>query len=250
VREIMALADRANQYIDEHKPWVIAKIEGQEAALQAVCSQGLNLFRVLMGYLAPVLPLMANKVESFLAAPLDWAPAPLLDQEIQPFQPLMTRVEAPQIEAMLASSRAELAAQTVAPAHDTSIAAIVSAPAVVSTAPVVALKAQVDYETFSQVDLRIARILQAESVEGADKLLKLTLDVGEAVPRTVFAGIKAAYPNPMLLEQKLTVMVANLAPRKMRFGLSEGMVLAAGPGGSEIFLLSPDSGAQPGMPVK
>jgi len=250
VREIMALADRANQYIDEHKPWVIAKTEGQEAALQAVCSQGLNLFRVLMGYLAPVLPLMANKVESFLAAPLDWAPAPLLDQEIQPFQPLMTRVEAPQIEAMLASSRAELAAQTVAPAHDTSVAAIVSAPAVVSTAPVVALKAQVDYETFSQVDLRIARILQAESVEGADKLLKLTLDVGEAVPRTVFAGIKAAYPNPMLLEQKLTVMVANLAPRKMRFGLSEGMVLAAGPGGSEIFLLSPDAGAQPGMPVK
>jgi len=240
VRDIMALADRANQYIDEHKPWVMAKQEGaeKEAELQAVCSQGLNLFRVLMGYLAPILPTMALKVEAFLAAPVVWQPAPLLNQPINPFKPLMQRVEQKQIEAMLAESQENLA--TASTSTQTK-----SQP----KAAIEPIHETIAYDDFAKVDLRIARILQAQSVEGAEKLLQLTLDIGEEKPRQVFAGIKEAY-HPEQLTGRLTVMVANLAPRKMRFGISEGMVLAAGPGKKEIFLLSPDDGAQPGMRVK
>jgi len=231
VRDIMALADRANQYIDEHKPWVIAKQADSDARLQMVCSQGLNLFRVLMGYLAPILPLMATKVEEFLVAALTWQPEPLLSHTINPFQPLMRRVEKTQIEAMLSAAQDSLA---------------VAAPQPTLAVPIAKT---IDYDSFAQVDLRVARIINAEHVEGADKLLRLTLDIGEAQPRTVFAGIKDAYA-PEQLHNRLTVMVANLAPRKMRFGLSEGMVLAAGGGKKELFLLAPDTGAQPGMRIK
>ena len=229
VRDIMALADRANQYIDEHKPWVLVKQEGSEAELQAVCSQGLNLFQVLMSYLAPILPLMAEQVEKFLAAELTWQPEPLLAHTINPFKPLMRRIEQKQIDAMIAASKESFAPKPTA--------APTPAPEFI------------DYDEFAKIDLRIARIVKAEHVEDAQKLLRLTLDVGEEKPRTVFAGIKDAYA-PEQLTDRLTVMVANLAPRKMRFGVSEGMVLAAGPGKKDLFLLSPDDGAQPGMRVK
>jgi len=232
VRQIMALADHANQYIDKHKPWVMAKQKGSETELQAVCSQGLNLFRVLMSYLAPILPLMTKQVEEFLAAPITWQPEPLLAHTINRFKPLMKRVEKKQIDAMIEASKENLA--TTPPQ---------SVPSVESVAKTI------DYDDFAKVDLRIARIVKAESVEGATKLLRLTLDVGEEKTRNVFAGIKDAYA-PEQLTGRLTVMVANLAPRKMRFGVSEGMVLAAGPGKKDLFILSPDEGAQPGMRVK
>ncbi len=192
VREIMALADKANQYIDEHKPWLLAKQTEQEVQLQQVCTQGLNLFWVLMSYLAPILPFMTQKVEHFLASSVSWNPVPLLDQVIQPFQPLMQRVEKSQIEAMMLASQENLAPSPVK--ISSSIEAIASTIA---------------YDDFAKVDLRIARILKAEAVEGAEKLLRLTLDLGEVQPRTVFAGIKEAYSHPELLTGRLTVMVAN-----------------------------------------
>ncbi len=238
VRAIMALADRANQYIDEAKPWVIAKEEGKEEELQAICSMGINLFRVLIGYLRPILPATAAASETFLQVPpLTWEAlaSPLLDHEIRKFKPLMTRVDSKQIEAMLEASKEDLAA---------------AAPAPRSTGPLAGdpIAETIEYADFAKVDLRIARIVRAEHVEGTDKLLRLTLDLGGET-RNVFAGIKSAYA-PEDLEGRLTVMVANLAPRKMRFGVSEGMVLAAGPGGEELYLLSPDAGARPGMRVK
>ncbi len=236
VRDIMALADRANQYIDEYKPWILAKQAGQETELQAVCSQGLNLFRVLMGYLAPILPVMAEKVTEFLVAPVIWQPQPLLAHTINPFKPLMQRIEQSQIEAMLESAKDSL--KTLSPS-----------PPVQPNQLTEALAETIHYDDFAKIDLRIAKIIQADPVEGADKLLRLTLDIGEDKPRNVFAGIKEAY-QPEQLVGRLTVMVANLAPRKMRFGLSEGMVLAAGPGKKDIFLLRPDEGAQPGMRIK
>jgi methionyl-tRNA synthetase len=239
VRDIMALADRANQYIDEHKPWVLAKQANNDVKLQAVCTQGLNLFNVLMGYLAPILPLMAAKVETFLAARLVWQPEPLLAHTINLFQPLMQRVDKKQIEAMLAAAAKENIPLTQSATAET-----------LTTKPTAeALADTIQYDDFAKIDLRVARIVKAEHVEGAEKLLHLTLDIGEDKPRTVFAGIKAAY-HPEQLTGRLTVMVANLAPRKMRFGLSEGMVLAAGSGKKDIFLLNPDTGAQPGMRVK
>lgn len=244
VREIMALADRANQYIDEKAPWVVAKQDGREAELQDICSMGLNLFRVLIGYLRPILPGTATESESFLQIdPITWEAlaTPLIDHVIAPFKPLMTRVDPKQIEAMLEASKEDLSAtgSTVAAA----------APAAINPHlerdPVAA---PIDYDSFAKVDLRVALIREARLVEGADKLLQLTLDLGGET-RNVFAGIRSAY-EPKDLEGRMTVMVANLAPRKMRFGVSEGMVLAAGPGGKDLFVLSPDSGAEPGMKVK
>ncbi|MFC1319528.1 MAG: methionine--tRNA ligase [gamma proteobacterium symbiont of Clathrolucina costata] len=242
VREIMALADRANQYIDEQKPWVVAKEEGKEAVLQAICSDGLNLFRLLIGYLRPILPGTAEMAEAFLQiGPLTWEQlrTPLTGHQIGKFKPLMTRVDPKQIEAMLEHSKEDLAgqapAQTAKPAADSPLV----------TDPITDT---IQFDDFAKLDLRIARIAKAEHVEGADKLLQLTLDLGGET-RNVFAGIKSAYA-PKDLEGKLTVMVANLAPRKMRFGVSEGMVLAAGPGGRELYILNPDEGAQPGMRVK
>ncbi|MEM7017739.1 MAG: methionine--tRNA ligase [Pseudomonadota bacterium] len=226
VREIMALADRANQYIDAEKPWIVAKEEGREQDLQAICTQGLNLFRVLLCYLQPVLPAMATATREFLNTDLPWAPEPLLNHQINKFKPLMQRVEKKQVDAMIEDGKEP------------------EAPAATSD------DNTIDYDTFSKVELRVARIVNAEHVEGADKLLQLTLDIGEDKPRNVFAGIKAAYPDPSVLQNRLTVMVANLAPRKMKFGVSEGMVLAAGPGGKDLWILSPDDGAKPGMEVK
>jgi methionyl-tRNA synthetase len=245
VRQIMALADRANQYIDEHKPWVMVKQQGNEAQLQAVCSQGLNLFWVLLGYLAPILPRLTKSAEEFLAASVTWQPEPLLAHTINPFKPLMKRVEKKQIDAMIEASKDSLAASNK-PAQ----APVASnKPAEAAVASIEPVAEPIGYDEFSKIDLRIARIIKAEQVEGAQKLLRLTLDVGEEKPRNVFAGIKDAYA-PEHLTGRLTVMVANLAPRKMRFGVSEGMVLAAGPGKKDLFLLSPDEGALPGMRVK
>ena len=235
IREIMALADLANQYIDEHKPWLLAKDPARADEVQGVCTMGLNLFRVLMIYLAPVLPVMARKVEAFLGCgELTWAQAarPLIATRINRFEPLLRRVEVARVEAMVNASREQAAATPSVPP---------AAEARDSAAPI-------SIEDFSRVELRVARIESAAPVEGADKLLCLVVDVG-GERRQVFAGLKAAYA-PDDLVGRLTVVVANLAPRKMRFGVSEGMVLAAGPGGAEIFLLGVDSGAQPGMRVR
>jgi methionyl-tRNA synthetase len=244
VREIMALADRANQYIDEKKPWVIAKEEGKEQELQDVCSMGINLFRLLIGYLRPILPATAEKSEAFLQVePLTWEAlaTPLLGHQIAKFKPLMTRIEGNQIEAMVAASKEDLTATDVKKTkpHETGTEGHLAKDPIAD---------EIEFGDFAKVDLRVVRILKAAHVEGADKLLQLTLDLGGET-RNVFAGIKSAYA-PEELEGKLTVMVANLAPRKMRFGISEGMVLAAGPGGNDLFILNPDDGAEPGMKVK
>ena len=237
IRQIMALADKANVYIDEKAPWVVAKEEGKDQELHDICSMGLNLFRVLMTYLKPVLPQMAEKVEAFLQLPpMGWndCAEPLTGHAINKFKPLMTRVEKDKIDAMLEASREELAEM-----NDTTTTGPLADDPIGET---------INYDEFAKVDLRIARIVKASHVEGADKLLQLTLDLGGET-RNVFAGIKSAY-RPEELEGKLTVMVANLAPRKMKFGMSEGMVLAAGPGGKDLFILNPDEGAEPGMKVK
>ncbi len=233
MREVVAMADRANQYIDEKKPWVLAKQDDRASEVHAVCSVGVNLFRALMTYLKPVLPAMAEKAEAFLACSLDWTALqqPLLGHRLGTFQPLLTRVDPKKVEAMVEASR-----DATAPASS-------AAPA--TTAEVTDTIA---FEDFAKVDLRIARIVAADLVEGADKLLRLTLSLGDREYQ-VFAGIRSAY-QPADLVGKLTVMVANLAPRKMRFGVSQGMVLAAGPGGKELFLLEPHEGALPGMQVK
>ncbi|MBT5360459.1 MAG: methionine--tRNA ligase, partial [Gammaproteobacteria bacterium] len=243
IREIMALADQANRYIDEKKPWVLAKEAGQEQAVQDACSVGLNLFRALMTYLKPVLPQMAENVESFLnTGALSWdaLQQPLEGTTINKFKPLLQRVDEKAVEALLDESKESLQAAAVETEEKSSSATIEAA--------IEPIADEIQYEDFAKIDLRIARIVKAEAVEKADKLLQLTLDLGEE-QRNVFAGIKSAY-TPEELEGKLTVMVANLAPRKMRFGVSEGMVLAAGPGGKEIHILEPDSGAKPGMRVK
>ncbi|HEY5719531.1 MAG TPA: methionine--tRNA ligase [Gammaproteobacteria bacterium] len=239
MREIMALADRANQYIDEKKPWVVAKQQGGDAELQAICSLGLNLYRVLVTYLKPVLPTLAEQSEAFLHyAELTWdhRDRALLGHAVRPFQALLQRVDPKATAALVEASKADLA-QRDQPAAEPKKAT-----------PMEPIAETISYDDFAKLDLRLARIAAAEHVEGADKLLKLTLDLGGET-RTVFAGIKSAY-DPEQLVGRLTPMVANLAPRKMRFGLSEGMVLAAGPGGKELFLLAPDAGAQPGMKVK
>jgi methionyl-tRNA synthetase len=244
VREIMHLADLANRYIDEQAPWVVAKQAGGEAQLQGICTQGLNLFRLLIAWLKPILPGTAEAAEAFLQIePLSWADLerPLLDHEIGKFKPLMTRIEQKQVDAMLEASKEDLVA-TAAPSAGAS-SGTAESPLLGSP-----LAETIDFETFAKIDLRVARIVEATQVEGADKLLQLRLDLGGEI-RNVFAGIRKAY-DPVALEGRLTVMVANLAPRKMRFGTSEGMVLAAGPGGTELFLLSPDAGAEPGMRIK
>jgi methionyl-tRNA synthetase len=241
VREIMALADKANQYIDEKQPWVIAKQEGKEQELQDICSMGINLFRVLIGYLRPILPGTAEASEQFLnIGELSWGELanPLLGHKVNKFKALMTRVDAKQIDAMMEASKEDMQQQ------EQTIKAQASGP--LADHPIADT---ITFDDFSKVDLRVARIVKAAPVEGADKLLRLTLDL-DGETRNVFAGIKAAYPDPMALEGRLTVMAANLAPRKMRFGVSEGMVLAAGPGGEDIFILSPDEGALPGMKIK
>ncbi|MGR8920740.1 MAG: methionine--tRNA ligase subunit beta, partial [Gammaproteobacteria bacterium] len=229
MREIMALADRANQYIDQNKPWEMARREGAEAELQRVCSMGIFLFRVLAAYLKPVLPVTVAAAESFLGgAALTWAgigETPT-GATINKFKPLMQRVEKEKIERMIEAGKEATPGGGAAGADDDHIT----------------------IDDFAKVDLRVARIKEAGHVDGADKLVRLVLDLG-GEERQVFAGIKQAYA-PDTLVGRHVVMVANLAPRKMRFGVSEGMVLGAGPGGADIFLVSPDSGATAGMKVK
>jgi len=240
VREIMAQADKANVYIDENKPWVLIKEEGREDEVQMICTQGLNMFRLLMTYLKPILPVTAEKSEAFLNTEFKWANIehPLLSHAINKFKPLLTRIEKEQIEAMTHES-VENQESTDIPAEEFGVTGPLADDPIAD---------EISFEDFAKVDLRIAKIIKAEHVEGADKLLQLTLDL-DGVTKNVFAGIKSAY-KPEDLEGKLTVMVANLAPRKMRFGLSEGMVLAAGPGGKDLFILNPDEGAAAGMKVK
>ncbi|TXH98704.1 MAG: methionine--tRNA ligase [Rheinheimera sp.] len=244
IRDIMALADKANQYIDAKAPWVLAKDDSKQQETLDVCSMGINLFRVLMHYLKPVLPAMAREVEVFLNSELRWDnyQQPLLNHAVNPFKALMQRVDPVKVQAMVDASKENLQA-TAAPAVQASAAQTRAVAAEIE-----AIAPTINIDDFAKLDLRIAKIVSAEHVEGADKLLRLQLDLGNE-QRQVFAGIKAAY-QPEQLVGRLTVMVANLAPRKMKFGMSEGMVMAAGPGGSEIFLLSPDDGATPGMRVK
>jgi methionyl-tRNA synthetase len=228
MRLIMALADQANRYIDDRKPWVMIKDADRLDEVQLVCTQGLNMFRSLMIYLSPVIPAVAEDARAFLNEDR-WlwqdASTPLLNARLPKFKPLLKRVEADQVQRMVEQSRESNPVPEAETHTDT-----------------------ISIDDFMKVDLRIARIEKAEPVEGADKLLALTLDVGES-QRQVFAGIKAAY-DPENLVGRHVIVVANLAPRKMRFGVSEGMVLAAGPGGEDIFLLSPDAGAKPGMRVR
>ena len=250
MREIMALADKANAWIDEVKPWVVAKEsakeEGKDQELHDICSAGINLFRLLMIYLKPVLPSMAVKAEAFLnVSELTWADSQslLLDHEVNKFKPLMTRVDADKVNNMMEDSKKLLAAMQAAQPKAAEEKA--EANKWLEKEPVAD---EITYDDFARVDLRIAKIVNAELVEGAGKLLRLTLDIGEAETRNIFAGIKSAYA-PEALIGKHTVMVANLAPRKMKFGVSEGMVLAAGPGGKDLWILEPHEGAQPGMRV-
>ncbi len=227
MRIVMSLADKANRYIENKKPWVMVKNDDQADDVQTVCTQGLNLFRTLMVYLTPVIPTLAADTQAlFREDPWDWdaATTPLLAQSISKYKPLLTRVEQSQVDKMVEESKQ---------------------PDAVNTAP--SESAEITIDDFRKVDMRIARISKAELVEGADKLVRLTLDLGEE-SREVFAGIKSAYSLEQL-EGRLVVAVANLKPRKMRFGLSQGMVLATGPGGEDIFLLSADAGAKPGMRV-
>ena len=217
MREIMALADKANQFIDDAKPWVLAKEEGKDQEVLDICSTGLNLFKVLITYLKPVLPVMANNVEAFLnIEPLSWHnyQDPLLDHKINKFKPLMTRVEQEKIDAMLSDAAKQTADSKQKPAASS------------TGSNMEPIAKTIQYDDFAKLDLRIAKIVDAKAVEGADKLLQLTLDIGNET-RNVFAGIKSAY-QPEDLIGKHTVMVANLAPRKMRFGVSEGMVWLPG----------------------
>ncbi|WMS87493.1 methionine--tRNA ligase [Pleionea litopenaei] len=229
VREIMSIADKANKYIDDEEPWVKIKDEATQQDVQLVSSVALNVFKILTVYLKPAIPMIAAKVEAFLnVEPLTWndSQTVLEGHSINKFKPMVKRIEAEQINTMIEDS-------------------VEQAPAAELADP---LKPEISFDDFDKIDLRIAKIISAEHVEGADKLLKLQLDLG-GVTKQVFAGIKSAY-SPEQLEGKLTVMVANLAPRKMRFGMSEGMVLAAGPGGKDLWILNPDDGAEPGMRVK
>ena len=248
VREIMALADKANEYIAQQAPWALAKDPTNHAQVHAVCSVGLNMFRQLITYLAPILPVTVAASQQFLnVESLAWDARKelLLGHSINAFTPLMTRVEKDKVAAMVDASKEDLAATGATP---TPVVKDKKAKATDKPVGIEAIAPTINIDDFAKVDLRIAKIVNAEHIPEAAKLLKLTLDLGNE-QRTVFAGIKSAY-KPEDLIGKLTVMVANLAPRQMKFGVSEGMVLAAGAGGTEIFLLSPDSGAMAGMKVK
>ena len=239
MREIMALADKANAWIADQAPWALNKQEGKQDEVQAICSLGINLFRQLIVMLKPVMPTLAADAEAFLNLPAQqWSDLSSLlgEHQLNAFKPLLTRVDPTKVDAMVEASREDLeATDNAAPTGNGEL----------EKDP---LSAEIDFNAFAAVDLRIALIEKAEFVEGADKLLRLTLNIGDAT-RNVFSGIKSAYPDPSKLEGRLTLYVANLAARKMKFGVSEGMVLAAGPGGEEIYLLSPDAGAIPGQRV-
>ena len=256
MRDIMALADKANQYIDTQAPWVTVKDESKQALTHDVCSMGIHLFRILIVYLTPVMPKLSEQAQVFLNDEFTWASAQevKLGQPINKFKALLQRVEMDKVNAIIEDSKDNLglpksdkpknASKTTAEEKDTSVVAEDG----LSPLQRDPISETISFEDFAKIDLRVARIANAEHVEKADKLLRLELDLGGET-KQVFAGIKSAY-QPEDLIGKMTVMVANLAPRKMRFGMSEGMVLAAGPGGSDLFILEPHDGAKPGMKVK
>ncbi|WP_297481928.1 methionine--tRNA ligase [uncultured Photobacterium sp.] len=239
IREITALADKANQYVDEKAPWVVAKQEGKDQELQEICTVGINLFRVLMAYLKPVMPKLAERTEGFLNETLTWEgiETPLTNHEVTKFKALFNRIDPVHVAAMVEASKEEAAADKAALEAAQPKSPLTEEP----------IEAEIEFDDFAKIDMRIAKIVACESVPKADKLLKFQLDIGGEM-RQVFSGIKSAY-TPEELVGKLTVMVANLKPRKMKFGMSEGMILAAGPGGKDLWILEPHEGAQPGMRV-
>jgi len=252
IRDIMALADRANRYVDQHKPWALAKDATKSAQVLAVATQGINLFRVLMVYLAPVLPRMGEAAGKFLGRPVgSWrdVDAPLLGAPLNPYQPLATRLDPAQVAQLIEAPAAAQPTQPPAKAQSPKATpAAATATATGSTAaPGKKAPGMIGIDDFARVELRVARVSAAENVEGSEKLLRLTLDVG-AESRQVFSGIRSSYA-PEQLVGRLVIVVANLEPRKMRFGVSAGMVLCASGDGEGVFLLSADSGAQPGMKV-
>ena len=237
IRTIMTIADSTNQIIDQYKPWEKIKDPDNKDEVHAVCSFGINMYRLLIGYLKPVMPELATKSERFLNTQISWqdlASGQALPEghSINKFKALITRIEKEALDSIVEESKTEVAATQIQASDP--------------------IDSEIKFEDFAKLDLRVARIVKAEHVEGADKLLQLTLDLGEStggIQKNVFAGIKSAY-NPEDLENKLVVMVANLASRKMRFGVSEGMVLAASGNDSGLFVIYPDQGAEPGMRVK
>lgn len=243
IREIMALTDKANKYVDEKAPWVIAKDENRTAELQQVCSMGIELFRVLIGYLKPVLPNLAARAEAFLNTQMTWenVASPLLDHQIAPFKPLFSRLDMKKIEEMIEASKIENAK-----ANQTAGKSAVENKAFSEFEPI---EESITIDDFFKVDLRVAKVLKCEAVPESNKLLKFILDIGNET-RQVFSGIKAAYGKPEDLEGRFVIMVANLAPRKMKFGMSEGMILSAGNGGADLYLLDVDAGAKAGQRVK
>jgi methionyl-tRNA synthetase len=257
MRQIMALADRANEYIDREEPWKLKKQPEKATELRDVCTVALNLYRQLIVYLAPVLPQLAEQSAKLLGASFDRfdaAQRPLLGTPVGEFEHLMQRVDPKKLEAVVAATRD--AATDAQAARGAAPVAVASAPALNPDLPVddgaalasEPLAVECSIDDFAKVDLRVARVLSAEAIKEANKLLKLTVSLGGGTTRTIFAGIKAAYA-PEALVGRLVVIVANLAPRKMKFGTSEGMVIAAGPGATEVYVLSPDSGAKPGQRV-
>lgn len=246
IRLIMDLCDKANKYVDDKAPWVIAKQEGCDAQLQAVCSMGIELFRVLMSYLKPVLPQLAERAEAFLQTELTWdnIQQPLLGQNVAPFKSLFSRLEKKQIDAVIEETKALFAAQNKA--EDKKGKQKVENTENTAVEPIAA---EITIDDFAKLDLRVAKVISCEAVPESNKLLKFQLDLGDH-QRQVLSGIKAAYNNPEELVGRFVIMVANLAPRKMKFGVSEGMILSAGTGGADLFLLSADEGIRPGMQVK
>ena len=242
IREIMLLADRANQFVESRQPWVLNKDESQRAAVVDICTIGLNLFRQIVVYLSPVLPQLKSQTEELLNTPIThWneAQTPLTGTRVSKFQHMLKRVDIKKVEAMVEESK-----EAQAQEQDTPASQFADGPEALEKEPLSA--EQCTFDEFMKVDLRVARVVEANHVDGADKLLQLTLSLGGEETRNVFAGIKSVY-NPEDLVGRLVVCVANLAPRKMRFGISEGMVVACGPGGKDIYLLNPDDGAKPGM---
>jgi methionyl-tRNA synthetase len=267
MRLVMGLADRANPFVEENKPWELSKDPANAKRLQDVCTVALNLFRQLAIYLAPVLPRLAEQTGELLNDPItswDQARAPLVGTPVAKFTHMLKRVELKDLHAMIDESKEReaesLVAEATSPANEglvasneglvTSVTSKTTNPWNDSAAPLEAepLASECSFDDFMKVDLRVARVVEAEHVPEARKLLKLRLSLGGGETRQVFAGIKAAY-EPEKLVGRLVVMVANLAPRQMKFGLSEGMVVASGPGGEEIYVLSPDEGALPGQRV-
>ena len=249
IRVIMDLCDKANKYIDDKAPWVIAKEEGKEAELQAVCSMGIELFRILMSYLKPVLPQLAERAEAFLQSELRWdnIDQPLLGHSVAPFKSLFTRLEQKQIDAVIEETKALFA--EASKAEEKTKQAVKKVENIANNGEIEPILPEITIDDFAKLDLRVAKVISCEAVPESNKLLKFQLDLGDH-QRQVFSGIKAAYNNPEELNGRFVIMVANLAPRKMKFGLSEGMILSAGTGGSDLFLLSGDEGIRAGMQVK